>query len=276
MKNREKVRDSVVSGQFYPDRPSALEKEIKTFLSGAAAVCDPLTCGLIVPHAGYMYSGRVAAEAFRTIQDTGFETVVIVAFLHRIFIRGVFIDDADSYETPLGRVPVDRESAAAVREASPCLGEVIPDELNEHSLEIQLPFLQVALKKFKLLPVYIGEQSLENAEALAAALEKFFAGKKVLFVFSTDLSHFHPYTEAVKMDQKLLRLIGDRDLARIGRLGHAGEIEACGLGPVITSLFLAERMGWEGPRLLKYANSGDVTGEKSSVVGYAAMSYRKE
>ena len=114
------------------------------------------------------------------------------------------------------------------------------------------------------------------ARALAAALEKFFAGKKVLFVFSTDLSHFHPYTEAVKMDQKLLRLIGDRDLARIGRLGHAGEIEACGLGPVITSLFLAERMGWEGPRLLKYANSGDVTGEKSSVVGYAAMSYRKE
>lgn len=268
------IREGIVAGQFYPDRPAVLQNEIRTFLSQASSRPDPSVRGLIVPHAGYMYSGGIAAEAYRTIDGAQVEVVVVVAFLHRVFIQGVFIDNADFYETPLGRIPVDKKLAEKVRASSPYLAETIPGDLNEHSLEVQLPFLQMVVKGFTLLPVYIGEPSVANAEALSEALSRELSGKRALFIFSTDLSHFHPYKEAVNMDLKLIRLIGDRDVIKLERSNYSGEIEACGFGPVITSLFLAEKLEWEGPRLLKYANSGDITGEKGSVVGYAAMVYK--
>ncbi|HPW77319.1 MAG TPA: AmmeMemoRadiSam system protein B [Candidatus Omnitrophota bacterium] len=268
------IRKGIVAGQFYPDRPDVLRHEVRTFLDHASSRPDPSVRGLIVPHAGYMYSGGIAAEAYRAIDGAQAEVIVVAAFLHRIFIQGVFIDKADFYETPLGRIPVNKTLAEKIRDASPYLADTIPGDLNEHSLEVQLPFLQMAVKDFTLLPVYIGEPSVANAEALSEALSRELAGKRALFVFSTDLSHFHPYKEAVDMDHKLIRMIGDRDVRRLERSNYAGEIEACGFGPVITSLFLAEKLGWEGPRLLKYANSGDITGEKGSVVGYAAMAYK--
>ena len=270
-----KIREAVVAGQFYVDDPEALKEEITTFLAEASSTHDPKVCGLIVPHAGYMYSGGVAAEAYKTVEGRSFDAVVIIAFLHRVFLRGVLVDDVDFYETPLGRVPVDKEMVQAIRDANSRLREDIKGApLEEHSLEVQIPFLQTAVKNLKIVPIYIGEHSLENAKAIAETLGKLLAGKNALVVISTDLSHFYPYDVAVQKDKHVIKLFERGDVVRIARASHQGEAEACGLGPVISSLLLAEELGWKGPELIHYANSGDVTGDRGSVVGYAAMAYK--
>lgn len=269
-----KVREAIVSGQFYPEEPAFLKKQVREFLKKAQFYPDPNVRALIVPHAGYPYSGQVAAEAYKTVENRRFDFVVIVAFLHRLFLKGVLIDDVDFYETPLGRIPVDRESVNALREAHPALHEEIDGSLGEHSLEVQLPFLQEAVPELKIVPVYMGEQSFHNAETLAGALTKHLKGKNALVVASTDLSHFYSYETAVQKDQRLIKMIEQGDAMKMGRASQTGEAEACGLGPVLTALFLAQSLGWNKPELIRYANSGDVTGDRSSVVGYAAMKFR--
>ena len=272
----QKIRKPFVAGQFYPENPSVLQDEIKTLLARARSSPDPKVRGLIVPHAGYMYSGGVAAEAYKTVQDCSFDLVIIIAFLHRVYLKGVLVDDVDFYETPLGRVPADKNFARQMRAASPCLREeVAGDSIEEHSLEVQIPFLQTVIKGLKIVPVYMGEHSLENAKAIAGALGKLLSGKNALVVVSTDLSHFYPYETAVQKDQKLIKLIEQGDLSKISKASRAGEAEACGLGPVASSLLLAGELGWGNPELIHYENSGDVTGDRRSVVGYAAMAYRK-
>lgn len=270
------IRKPVVAGQFYSGNPAALREEVKTLLAGARSSPDPEVCGLIVPHAGYMYSGPVAAEAYKTVEGRSFETVVVIAFLHRVFLQGVLVDDADFYETPLGRVPVDKKLADLMRKADSRLGETVPSgAIKEHSLEVQIPFLQSTVKDLRIVPVYMGEQSLENAEAVAAALAGLLRGKNALVVASTDLSHFHPYDVAMQKDRNLIRMVGQGDVEKLARASQTGEVEACGLGPVIALLLLAGKLGWSKPRLIHYANSGDVTGDKRSVVGYAAMALKE-
>ena len=273
----ERIRQAVVSGQFYPEDPDVLKKEVKDLLARARSPHDPRVRGLIVPHAGYMYSGGVAAEAYKTVEGRFFGTVVIVAFLHRAFLHGVLVDDTDFYETPLGRVPVNKDIVRLMREADPCLSVAIKKgTLEEHSLEVQLPFLQITVKDLRIVPVYMGEQSLKNAEAVAGALAGSLRGKDALVVVSTDLSHFHPYETAVRKDKDLIRMIEEGDVIKIGKVSQTGEAEACGLGPVIAGLLLAEKLGWNKPELIHYENSGDVTGDRRSVVGYAAMAFREK
>jgi AmmeMemoRadiSam system protein A len=127
----------------------------------------------------------------------------------------------------------------------------------------------------KIVPIYTGEQSRDNIEALAGALGKYLAGRNILVVFSTDLSHFHPYETAVQMDQKVIRMIEQGGVSELAQASQEGGVEACGLGPVCVSLFLAKKIGWNGPSLIRYANSGDVTGDRRSVVGYAAMAFTR-
>ena len=271
---QERVRKPVVSGQFYPSDPKTLRKQVRQFLSRAASKPDPNVTAIIVPHAGYPYSGAVAAEAYKTVEGRKFDSVVVVAFLHQVFLSGVFVDDVDFYETPLGRVPVDRELVKKIRGVDPVLDADLPG-FQEHSLEVQLPFLQETIPGLKIVPVYIGEPSHKNMEVLASALGKYLEGRNVLLVFSTDLSHFHPYADAVERDQRTIKLIESPDAAVFLRADQAGEVEACGIGPIGTSLLLAAKMGWKGPTLIRYANSGDVTGDHASVVGYAAMAFTR-
>jgi len=275
VKTPEKIRTAVVAGKFYPDDPVFLKKQVQEFLKKARSYPDPKVRGLIVPHAGYPYSGPVAAEAYKKVEGRRFDFVVVIAFLHRLFLEGVLVDDVDFYETPLGRIPVETSVAAAIRGASPYLNEKAQGSLGEHSLEVQLPFLQVAVPDLRIVPVYIGEQSFGNAEALAMALAKQLRDRNALVVISTDLSHFHSYDVAVGKDKKLIKMLEKRDLMNIGRASQSGEVEACGLGPVISGMLLAGEMGWTGPELIHYANSGDATGDRSSVVGYAAMAFKE-
>lgn len=274
MKEQGKVRKPFVSGQFYPDEPHVLEHQIKNFLSRASTKSNPDVHALIVPHAGYDYSGQIAAEAYKMIEGRTFDSVVIIAFLHHLFLRGVWVDDVDAYETPLGSVSVDRELVHKIKGFHPLLAHAFAGRLEEHSLEVQIPFLQTVLPGLKIVPVYIGMQDRGTAKALAEGLAEGIKEKNVLVVATTDLSHFYPYQIAVAKDQKVISLFESGNVEAIYEAYQKEEAEACGMGPVLTLLSLAKKMNWRGPSLIRYANSGDVTGERGSVVGYAAMAFQ--
>ncbi|MFA5168520.1 MAG: AmmeMemoRadiSam system protein B [Candidatus Omnitrophota bacterium] len=269
------IRKPMVAGQFYPAGPVVLKGEVRNFLSRARSLPDLKVCGLIVPHAGHMYSGAVAAEAYKLVEGRKFDSVVIIAFLHRAFLQGILVDDVVAYETPLGRVPVDRELAREIQMFHPLFQNMMPGRLEEHSLEVQIPFLQETVPQLKIVPIYIGTQDITNVTVLANALAKTLEGRNVLVVATTDLSHFHPYETASGKDKALIAMFEKGNAEAIYDAYAKEEAEACGMGPVLTSILLARKMKWSGPNLVRYANSGDVTGDRSSVVGYAAMAYRK-
>ena len=276
MKAEEKVRTAVVSGQFYPEDPGVLKAKIRRFLTQAESRRDDHVRALIVPHAGYDYSGPVAAEAYKLVEGRKFESVVVIAFLHRMFLQGVLVDDVAAYETPLGRVPVDRKLAREIQVVHPLFRNAVSSRIEEHSLEVQLPFLQETIPELKIVPIYIGAQDITNITVLAEALAKILPGRNALVVATTDLSHFHPYEVASRKDKALIALFEGANAEVIYDAYAKEEAEACGMGSVLTSILLARKMGWSGPRLVRYANSGDVTGDKSSVVGYAAMAFREK
>ena len=271
---KENVRKAAVSGQFYPSDPSRLKKDIREFLSKAKTRPDPSVKAIIVPHAGYPYSGPVAAEAYKLIEGLKFDSVIIVAFLHRVSLDGVLVDHVDFYETPLGKVPVNTAIVKAIRAENPLLAEDLPGDLQEHSLEVQIPFLQETVPGLKIVPIYIGRQDLGHAKVLATAIAKAIQGRNVLVVATTDLSHFYPYDIAVEKDKSVITLFEKGDVEVLDNAYRQEKAEACGMGPVLTTLLLARQMDWQKPELIHYANSGDVTGDRSSVVGYGAFAIR--
>ncbi len=266
-------RQAHVAGGFYPADPQQLRAFIAGALdrSPAPAAGSPSPRILILPHAGYPYSGLVAARGVREVQGRQYDAVVVVGFTHQDQFSGTSVDDRDSYLTPLGEIPVDLEAVAFLK-AQPTLHHLERAHASsEHSLEVELPFLQVALGRFKLVPLLMGSVDPQDAKGLAEALAKLAARGNYLFVFSTDLSHYHPYDEAVTRDEATVGAITFETQEAADRLFRAGMLEACGRGPILTALALAQRLGYPERRLLLYANSGDTTGDKSRVVGYAAI-----
>ena len=265
-------RKAQVAGQFYPADPARLRQMVAELLGRASepsAARKPRI--LLVPHAGYPYSGPVAAAGFRQVQGHAYDGVVVVGFTHRLRFPGSSVDTRDAYETPLGTIPVDQE-AAAFLQASPGLGHVEEaHESGEHSLEVELPFLQATLPGFRLIPVLMGGDGLAEAGQLADALARLAARGDYLFVFSTDLSHYHPDAEARALDEGTVHAILFETPQAAHRLFAGGKLEACGRGPILTSLLLAARLGYPERRLVRYANSGDTAGDRSRVVGYAAI-----
>lgn len=266
------LRTAKVAGQFYPEDPAELRELVIELLERQP---EPATSQkpriLIVPHAGYQYSGLIAATGFRQVQGHAYDGVVVVGFTHRAQFAGSSADAREAYETPLGELPVDRE-AVAVLQAYPAVGHVEEaHELEEHSLEVELPFLQVALERFRLVPVLMGSASLDDARQLASALAHLARLGDYLFVFSTDLSHYHPYSEAEEIDEGTMNAILFETPQAVHRLFARGDLEACGRGPIVASLFLAAQLGYPRRQLVSYANSGDTTGDPSRVVGYASI-----
>ena len=266
------MRKPSVSGQFYPSSPEELRPLIRTYLENASSFSDSSVKALIVPHAGYPYSGQVAAEAYQTVAGQSYEAVIILGFTHRVPFHGVFVDTNDAYETPLGRVPVDQPLAEEIRRHDPFLRGGPPGGmLPEHSIEVQIPFLQEVLSPLKIVPIYMSRQDMDSARIVAEAVAGVLRSRRILVVASTDLSHFHSYDAAAKMDQAFIARVEQADIEAIAVETDASKIEACGTGPVLALLMLGEAMGWPPPRLLRYANSGDVTGDRRQVVGYGAM-----
>lgn len=272
--NPTSVRRSVIAGSWYPGNAKQLQAMIDEFLHNVSAQkLDGELVGLIAPHAGYVYSGQVAAYAYAQLRGRTFSRVVVVSPVHRIYPGRFAVTDKAFYETPFGLVPVDTELLQAI-EQHITLNRVSQDM--EHSLEIQLPFLQYVLGDFALTPIMMGEQDWESALELGEALAKAIGKEPILLVASTDLSHFHRYEIAVRLDQLVLDHITAYDPEGLARTLAMQKAEACGGGPVMAVMVAARKLGANRAVLLKYMNSGDVTGDRSSVVGYAAAALLRQ
>jgi AmmeMemoRadiSam system protein B len=262
------VRRAVVDGLFYPAAPGALRQQVADYLSSAGADdAAGLPKLLISPHAGYDYCGAVAAHAYALLlgrrREPGISRVVLLGPAHRALVHGLAAPRTDAFETPLGRVMLDSAALADLDN----LPQVVRDDRaheHEHSLEVQLPFLQAQLGSFTLVPLVVGDA---GAEAVAQVLERLWGGAETLIVISSDLSHYLPYAQARAIDrvtmQRILAL--DADLAP-----H----EACGAAAINGALLVARRHGLV-PRLLDLRNSGDTAGNRDRVVGYGAVAFEE-
>ncbi|MFZ3055384.1 MAG: AmmeMemoRadiSam system protein B [Smithella sp.] len=271
------VRKSVIAGSWYPGNPSILKKNIESFFESVPDLTLPgEIVGLIAPHAGYVYSGQVAANAYKLIRGNKYDVVVVIGPSHRVAFNGVSVFSRGGYETPLGVVTVAEEFAQKIKNLSKITADIPEAHRQEHSVEIQIPFLQVALGEFSFVPLVMGNQDMDTCRDLAAAIYETVRDKKTLIVGSSDLSHFYNYNAAKKMDAVALGYLKNGDAAGLVQAMENGTVEACGGGPMAVTMLVAHMMKADKAHLLKYANSGDITGDKSSVVGYAAAVYCKE
>jgi AmmeMemoRadiSam system protein B/AmmeMemoRadiSam system protein A len=273
---REEVRKPAVAGSFYPGDNKTLSRQVREFLSQATReeVAGEIV-GLVSPHAGYMYSGLVAAHAFKTVEGMKFDVVVVVAPSHRVPFQGASIYDRGGYETPLGVLPIEKDICQKLKSETGLIQTLAQAHSQEHSLEVQLPFLQEVLGKFNLVPLVVGSQDYRSCETIGQAIARAVKGKKVLLVASTDLSHYHPYDRAVQLDKIILDDIQAFDPQKLSRDLDSGKGEACGGGPVAAVMVAAKALGANHAKILKYMNSGDVTGDRSGVVGYAAAVFSR-
>ncbi|MCX5719150.1 MAG: AmmeMemoRadiSam system protein B [Nitrospirae bacterium] len=271
------IREPAVAGTFYPDNPEVLSNQVKEFLKAVPAKkINGEIVALISPHAGYLYSGQVAAHAYKLLADNPFHTVIIIGPSHHVRFQGSSVYAQGVFRTPLGLIPIDEEICRKIIHKNSAISFYPQAHAQEHSLEVQLPFLQTVLKDFKIVPIVMGDQNLENCTTLSDAIYQAIKGKKVLIIASTDLSHYYPYDEAVKLDTVLIDHVKDFDAQRLAGDLSEGKCEACGRGPLITTLLLARKMGANKSVILQYANSGDVTGDKGRVVGYLAAALCRE
>jgi MEMO1 family protein len=267
------IREPAVSGTFYASNADLLKADIEGYLQKASTEqIEGNIIGLVAPHAGYMYSGQTAAHGYKTILNRHYDTVIVVAPSHQAFFYGGAIQDKGAYRTPLGTVDIDEEFAARLLEKG---GEMIqPDpkmHRGEHSIEVQIPFLQTVLKDFRIVPVI---QGMSQDTGLAKQMGELLydcvpdRSKSYLIVGSTDLSHYYPYDLAKDLDKGAAELIGGFDIEGLDDELPRGKYEACGAGSIISAMVFSKKMGATHSKVLDYKNSGDVTGDMSSVVGY--------
>ena len=266
-----RMRKPAVAGMFYPASPGELERTVRDLLEGVTVRVKPgRVVGIIAPHAGYIYSGETAAQAYAQVRGQACTVVVVVAPSHREFFDGISVYPGDGYETPLGGIPIALELRDRLREALPGVLMSTQGHGTEHALEVQLPFLQCALETFALLPLVIGHQSREHCFGLGKALGEICTGMDVLLVASTDLSHFSPAAAALQLDAVVAADIAAFDPVQLMRDLEGGVGEACGGGPVAAVMTACDVLGARIPTILGRSHSGMVTGDHHSVVGYLA------
>ena len=290
-----RVRPPAVAGGFYTANPQHLTKSIEDFLSQAHPEKLPSpVIGLIAPHAGYVYSGPVAAWAYKTVQGQSYDVVVVTGTSHSYRFPGVSIYDGSAYATPLGEVPIDRELAQKLVEANTLIqwnaqafgvggSGTVHDP--EHSLEVQLPFLQKTLgDTFKIIPLLFGSQDLSTCRKVSATLADVLKkeGRKVLIVGSSDLTHYPSYEAANRIDPVTLNHIAAMKIEPLAGYFDSFNLRgvpnlvtlACGRAGIYLTLLTAQKLGAKSGTIIKYANSGDVPiGDKGRIVGYGAVAF---
>ena len=274
------LRQPVVAGSFYPGDPDKLKSMISQFLNDAKKERLEISgniYGIISPHAGYVYSGPVAGFGFSYLENLKFDTYIILAPSHRARFNGASVIPEGIYSTPLGDMAIDSDIGKNLLtiEGFTFLKEA--HEL-EHSLEVQVPFVQVISGESGIVPVVIGTTDLELCrgigESIASVLEGI--GKRCAVVISTDLSHYHSYNSAVELDKKLINSIESFDENKVSALLKSGKAEACGEGPLIAGMTLCRSLGAVKADVVKYANSGDTAGSKDQVVGYLSAVFSSD
>lgn len=260
-----RIRPPAVAGLFYPGRPAELRDAVSEYLAQAPAVTDAPPKALIVPHAGYIYSGGIAAAAYSQLAQrcSRIRRVVLIGPSHRVYLQGMAVPAAEAFQTPLGVVPIDRELKARVLAHSQVV-EADEPHANEHSLEVQLPFLQMLLNDFTLLPVTLGSVS---PPAVAAMLAEIWGGEETLVLVSSDLSHYLPYDAARKLDSITIDAIVRCDTHLTGE-------QACGCIGINGLSHLARQRGLSIAEIAR-CNSGDTAGDRHRVVGYGAFGLRE-
>ena len=267
------VRKAAVAGTWYPASAPKIRAEVESYLADVPGrASEGRLVGLICPHAGLRYSGPVAAHAYALLRGRTDLTAVLVGPSHRVPFEGLAVVARGAFETPLGLAPIDEDIADRLLGAHPFVVDLPHPHRGEHALEMQLPFLQHLVPGLRIVPILMGHQKREEAEALAEALAVGLAGlDRVLLVASTDLSHYHPAPVANELDAAVIGDVRDFDfealMARLLRSpGHA-----CGGGPMVAVMKAAARLGADRSLILRYGDSGDVgERDKSSVVGYLA------
>jgi AmmeMemoRadiSam system protein B len=257
------IRQPAVSDLFYPGDAVSLQQMVTGYLDSATQGGVPPKA-LIAPHAGYIYSGPIAASAYARLATVAslISKVVLLGPSHRVPFYGLAVSEADYFRTPLGDIPIDRRTIQAL-EALPQVVRLEAAHAQEHSLEVQLPFLQVVLHDFELVPLVVGDAS---GDQVAQVLAKAWGGEETLIVISSDLSHYHDYVTAQRMDQATSDAIVTLHPERLDYEG------ACGRIPVQGLLMEAKRLGLQG-ELIDLRNSGDTAGSKDQVVGYGAYTF---
>jgi AmmeMemoRadiSam system protein B/AmmeMemoRadiSam system protein A len=267
------IKHPNVSGQFYPADPKALSSQIESFLTQANIEPSSKPIQMIIaPHAGYDYSGGVAGYSFKAISKQKYKTVVILAPSHFFGFDGISVWKDGAFETPLGLVDVDQDFTSKLIGISPNIYFEPQAFSREHSLEVEIPFLQKSLSGFKIVPIIIGSPRAGVLKDFAHALNSIIGEREdVLIVVSTDLSHYYPYDKAKELDAKAIDAIKRFDVEAIYRGCFDRSIEMCGCMPVTAGLLYAIERGLNKVELLHAANSGDATGEKDRVVGYSSF-----
>ncbi len=273
---REYHRSPAVAGQFYPKDKQKLEEMVQGFLDNAKEVEIPYgkLQAIVVPHAGLIYSGQVAAYAYSLLRNKRIETVIMVGPSHYVRLPGASVFAKGEFETPLGNVPIDSELAQAIMKQDPDLFSFNPqDQAREHSLEVQLPFLQVVLPNISIVPIMMGAQDSATVRKVAKALTEVLeeTDKRVLLLASTDWSHYHPRSEARRLDEEGINTVTMLNPAKLLYKLRYKKTEACGGGPVAAVLMTALKLGTDWAKVVRYGDSGDVSGDVSAVVGYASI-----
>lgn len=258
-----KIRQPVVAGMFYPADAQELQNTILGMLNNAKGD-QPIPKAIIAPHAGYIYSGQTAAHAYACLAQAAnkIHRVILFGPAHRYPFQGIAAPEADIFATPLGQIKIDHNAIAQIL-SLPQVQVSDAAHAEEHSLEVQLPFLQILLKNFSLVPLVVGAS---NADQVAAVLDKLWNGDETLIIVSSDLSHYHDYKTAQHMDQQTVRGILDLNQAAIK------EENACGRIPIKGLMQIAGQKKLK-PKLIQLCNSGDTAGPKDQVVGYAAIHF---
>jgi AmmeMemoRadiSam system protein B len=275
------LRPSPIAGTWYEGRPEALKRNVDAYLNNAELPDLPgEVIAVIAPHAGHRYSGAIAGYAFAALRNRTPDLVAVISPMHHPYAQPLITSSHEAYSTPLGTIPIDKsaiDELDAALKADLGIGlSAVPHD-PEHSLEIELPFLQRALASdFMLLPVMVRAQDQRVSEGLGKALAKTLQGKNYILVASTDLSHFYDQETANRLDNEMLRQIESFSPEGVFEAEKTGTGFACGHAAVAAVLWAAKELGANTVKLLNYATSGDVTGDYSGVVGYGAAAVLKQ
>jgi len=270
------VRPSPIAGTWYSANPTQLRESVNTYIEKATPpTLNGEVIALVAPHAGYRYSGAVAGHAFKTVKGRSFDTVVIISPMHQYDPHPILTSAHRAYRTPLGDIPLAKQLITEISEALYDIrgGQLTPvfhDQ--EHSLEIELPFLQCALADdFDLIPIMLRDQTRQTAMDLGQVLAECLSDVNCLLVASSDLSHFHPESEAKNLDNQVLEALGNFSPEGLFELKDQGLGHACGLAAMACVLWASKTLGANNVSLLSYDTSASSTGDRSSVVGYGAV-----
>ena len=268
------IRRAAVAGSWYPAEPSRLAAEVSRYVGAVRGGTDMPphadVVALVAPHAGLMYSGPVAAYAYALLEPRRYDAIVLVGPSHYVGFEGASIWPRGAFDTPLGPLAIDEPLAARLLDNCDVLADVPEAHQREHSLEMQLPFLASFAPQTPIVPIVMGFQTRETAFALGDAIGSAISGRHLLLIASSDLSHFYDATTAAMLDHDVITRVEQADEEGLMTLLERRPDHACGGGPIVSVMHAARAEGAAHARVLRYADSGDVSGDKSSVVGYMA------